>query len=84
MRYLIVLLCFISGSLNAQNFLHGFIKDKLTNEPLIGASVNITGTNTGVATNNSGYFVLHVQDTLPINLTIRYIGYKTVAVKLNA
>ncbi|MFV0589810.1 MAG: TonB-dependent receptor [Draconibacterium sp.] len=63
--------------------IHGYIKDKTTNEPLIGATVSITSSSAGTATNNTGYFSLRLADNAQNNLTIRYIGYKTKQVQGN-
>lgn len=66
-----------------QVIVHGYIKDKTNNEPLIGATVSISGTSTGTSTNNSGYFSLRLADATQNKLTIRYIGYKTRQVQIN-
>lgn len=71
-------------SVEAQVNLHGFVKDKSTNEPLIGASISIAGTSQGTSTNNSGYFSLRLPDSTKMLFSIRYIGYKTLKTTLSA
>ncbi|WP_367865985.1 SusC/RagA family TonB-linked outer membrane protein [Pedobacter sp. WC2423] len=71
---IIVLVNGFSLSLFAQTIsIRGKVVDE-KGESLIGASVKISGTNTGVSTNNTGNFTLQI----PANttkITISYIGY---------
>ena len=48
-------------------------------EPLIGASVIVSGTTTGVTTDIDGNFTIKVPDNTK-ELTIEYIGFKTTNV----
>jgi len=67
----------------AQRFISGNVKDKESGEPLIGATVYIQGTNNGVATNSSGYYILKIEGNDPVNLMVSFIGYRTVTKKIN-
>ena len=62
----------------------GFIKNKITNEPIIGVNVQVENTYAGIATDKYGYFRLKVEQ-LPIKLIISHIGYvnKTINIKKN-
>jgi TonB-linked SusC/RagA family outer membrane protein len=67
-------------SLMAQNkTVSGIVTDS-NNEPLIGASVVIKGTNSGTSTNNDGKFSLNVPDNA--TLVIKYLGFTTKEVKV--
>ena len=55
----------------------GTIKDSQTGESLIGANVILVNTQTGVVTNNYGYFALKVASGKLI-VSYSYIGYKTI------
>lgn len=59
----------------AQSSLSGQIRDKNTNEPLIGASVVIKGTTVGTTTDIDGKFKLQHNNSYPLTLLVSYIGY---------
>ena len=60
---LVLFLVFLS-TLQAQNMgsITGTVKDKLTQEPLIGVSIKLEGTEIGAATDLDGNFSLSVPD----------------------
>jgi len=58
----------------AQVKISGTIKDKATNETMIGSNVVIKGTTTGTTTDLDGNFTIEV-DSLPVKLQITFIGY---------
>ncbi len=69
---------FIIGSVDlgfSQATIKGVIKDKITNEGLIGATINVKGTNNGVSTDLDGNFVIEIKNALPVTLIASYIGY---------
>ncbi|MCI9846698.1 SusC/RagA family TonB-linked outer membrane protein [Flavobacterium pectinovorum] len=73
----------ISAGINAQNTdpliqskLNGTVVDKITNEPIIGASINIKGTTHGVNTDFDGKFFFQTGQRFPYILIVSYIGYK--------
>jgi hypothetical protein len=72
---LAALLALLAFAATAQKVtLSGYVKDAATNEFLIGATLQIEGTGSGVATNAYGYYSLLV-DAGKVNLLISYIGY---------
>ncbi|MEN0051483.1 MAG: carboxypeptidase-like regulatory domain-containing protein, partial [Bacteroidota bacterium] len=79
-RFKLLLMCclisFTSGVF-AQVTLTGWVKDKESNEPLIGASVLIVGTTLGTVTDFDGSFELLVDD-LPTTLQFSYTGYAPI------
>ena len=81
-KWLIILfLGLITQAVSAQNVnVHGVITDE-TGETMIGVSVLVKGTSTGVVTDINGHFSLSV----PKNsvLSISYIGYKSQEISVN-
>ena len=62
----------------AQAVLTGRITDAATDEPLIGAQVVVTSAKgTGTATDLDGNFRLETKESLPLTLSVEYIGYRT-------
>ena len=81
--YLAVMFLFVTLTTNAQKYtLSGYVKDSLTNEFLIGATIQIANTSTGVSSNAYGFFSLQVQKG-NVDLLISYIGYETRAITIN-
>lgn len=73
---LILLLCLLSAPVAwAQNVITGQVRDKVTNETLIGASVVIKGTTIGTTTDVNGRFNLQHNKAFPLTLVVSYIGY---------
>jgi outer membrane receptor protein involved in Fe transport len=70
-----VLLIFISIGAFAQITIKGEVQDESNKDPLIGASVIIKGTTTGVVTDYDGAFSLKTDQSLPLTLTVSYLGY---------
>lgn len=60
----------------AQNVVEGTIIDRISSEPLIGASVVIQGTTTGEITDLDGKFRIETDRSFPLTLEISYIGYQ--------
>ena len=83
-RYLLCLAWILSVMpMFAQNMsVKGYVYDKITGEPLIGATVLQKGTQNGVVTDVDGNFVL----ALPVNgtLVVNYIGYESKEVKVTS
>lgn len=62
----------------AQVVLTGRITDAATDEPLIGAQVVVTSAKgNGAATDLDGGFRLETKESLPLTLSVEYIGYRT-------
>ncbi|WP_282780810.1 TonB-dependent receptor [Phaeodactylibacter xiamenensis] len=68
-------LLFFNAS-HAQVTLSGKVFDENTKEPLIGASVVIDGTTEGTVTDFDGAFALKTQSSLPVKLSVSYVGYE--------
>ena len=64
--------------------LSGYIRDSLTGELLIGASVYLPATGAGVLSNNYGFYSLSVPDADTIELEVSYVGYKSMRRRVNA
>ncbi len=74
--FLLVLTC-AAGYSQHRFTLSGYVKDSLSGESLIGASITLSGKSRGVSTNGYGYYSL----TLPegaYELTISFTGYESV------
>ena len=63
-----------------QSKLDGTVVDDITNQPIIGASINIKGTTHGVVTDAEGKFYFQTGQKLPYTLIVTYIGYKKAEV----
>ncbi|MCD8538448.1 MAG: TonB-dependent receptor, partial [Leadbetterella sp.] len=80
----LLLLILISYLGHAQNVplinaeIKGVILDKVSREPVVGASVTIRGTTNGAITDINGGFSLTTGQTLPFTLIVRSVGYKTL------
>ncbi|MEY3194300.1 MAG: hypothetical protein RIQ78_397, partial [Bacteroidota bacterium] len=59
----------------AQRVLTGKVADAETNEPLIGATVSVTGTSIGVATDANGGFSLNIPASAT-SVSVSYTGYE--------
>ena len=57
----------------------GAVKDKLSKEPLIGATIRLIGTPAGAVTDMDGNFELNAAGVLEgmYDIEIKYVGYKT-------
>ncbi|MCS7074175.1 MAG: carboxypeptidase-like regulatory domain-containing protein, partial [Bacteroidia bacterium] len=60
----------------------GIITDSLSNEPLIGASVQLKGATVGTYTDDLGKFKLTVTGNPPYTLLISYVGYNAKEIKV--
>lgn len=80
---LLSVLFFITGLESApRKRISGFVRDKETNEVLIGANIRENRTNNGTSTDNNGYFNLIV--TRSDSLMVSYIGYKSRVIVINS
>lgn len=76
---LLVVLVFTSAFAFAQTEVSGQITDGENGDPLIGASILVTGTSTGTITDFDGNYSLNVPATAE-SLTVSYTGYATQTV----
>lgn len=73
--FIFTLLFSIALSSHAQNVIKGKVIDATNGEPIIGASVIISGTKTGTVTDTEGRFQLSIKDGQ--KLRVSYLGKKT-------
>lgn len=88
-----VLIFFISSGLQAQNryslegkfTLNGYIKDSLSGESVIGASILINGKSKGVTSNQYGFYSITLDSGIYV-ITVSHISYlfKTILLKLDS
>ncbi len=87
MRFLFVFVFLIFGTLSAHaqqtNSVSGYVKDALTGEFLIGASIEVVGRAIKSSSNSYGYFVLDNPSSDSI-LRVTYLGYQELTVKLDS
>ena len=75
----------LSLSVSAQEkTITGKVTDNKTKQPLIGASVGVKGTTTGVTTDPDGKFSIKVDVTNPVTLQITYVGYEKIEKEVNS
>jgi iron complex outermembrane receptor protein len=64
-----------------QNTIQGRVFDE-NKEPIVGASVLISGTKNGVVTDFDGNFNLNTSKPYPVIITIQFIGYSTLELEV--
>jgi len=79
---LVVALTFFMGSAMAQGFVKGTVIDADNNETLLGASVVVKGTTTGVSTGLSGTFTLEVPAGTQ-TVIVQFIGFISQEFEVN-
>ena len=79
LKVLLFLFCFVPFGAIAQNSVKGTVSDG-SGEPIIGASVRVVGTNTGVITDINGQF--NVNAASNARLSVSYVGYVTQEVNV--
>ena len=86
MRYIIIcvgLLLVSFHSIAQEKFtVNGYIKDSLSGETLIGASITILGSGKGVSSNQYGYYSLTLAKG-NYELTSSFLGYKAKLFNIN-
>lgn len=82
--YTILFLLVASGVYAQATVIKGKVRDKKTAEPLIGATVAVKGTNTGVSTDYDGEFNLRTTQALPVVLVISYMGYESLEITVSS
>ena len=77
-RRIFILLVFLGLGIPFESFsqeIRGYVFDKLTREPLIGASVYFDNTTIGTSTDLDGYFEITPREGIRSSMIISYIGY---------
>ncbi len=77
LKLFLVFLClsFTTHALAQEITLKGKVIDKETGEALIGANVQVKGTNFGSVTDINGNFEIKATATFPVTIQISYLGY---------
>lgn len=81
--FLLLFMVAMSSFALAQRTIKGIVKDADNGEPLIGASVLVTGTTIGAATDLDGSYTLEVPANAA-SLTVSFAGYNTQQVAIGA
>ncbi len=83
-----VFVLFCVQTVIGQTILTGTVKDKVTNEPLMGANVNVMNANnrsiTGGIVNVNGEYKISIPQEKGLTIVFSFIGYKTVKVTYSA
>jgi hypothetical protein len=79
--YFLFLLAFSTLQAQQKYTLNGYIKDAANGEELIGATVYISQLQSGTVTNPYGFYALSMPPGT-YDLTVSYIGYKTLTVSV--
>ena len=79
---LLSLFLIVYTSITAQNTLSGYIYDAKSREPLIGATIFDSLSQTGTTANEFGYYRLSLKKG-QIGLRVSYVGYETQRVSLS-
>ena len=58
--------------------IHGTVTDRVTNEPLTGATIQLSGTTLGTVADMDGKYQFNNLKSGIYTLEIRYIGYKDI------
>ena len=74
----VIVLIVFSQSLFAQGkaSFGGYVRDAKTEEPLIGATVKLEGTDLGAVTNLEGYYEIKNIEPQSYTVTASFVGYK--------
>ncbi len=80
---LVAMVMFMCSGAFAQKTITGTVTDNDTKEPLIGASVLVTGTSSGTVTDLDGQYSLTLPDGAE-SITISYTGFSTQSITLGA
>lgn len=71
-------LVFLNPPDSADAIISGYIKDSLSGETIIGATIRIRSLKRGAITNRSGYFALHLPGETDLVLEVSSLGYRSL------
>ena len=81
-RVLVLIICACALNVNAQKTeISGYVIDKRTSEPLVGATVMVKGSSTGSIADVDGHYVVPVSSSSDV-LVFSYIGYSTKEIQV--
>src|SRR6478736_6271021 len=83
-KTLLICLLLYGGIIHAQNkfSVTGYVKDSLSSENMIGATVSFASQNKGVNTNAYGFFSITLPEGHYI-ITVSYVGYFSKSIEIN-
>jgi hypothetical protein len=83
-KTLLFCLMFYAGIIHAQNkySITGYVKDSLSSENLIGATVGFIGQKKGISTNNYGFFSITLPEGQYV-ITVSYVGYISKSLEIS-
>lgn len=76
MKYALLLLLGVAFAGQAQNVIRGTVRDE-ANQVVAGATITIRSAGEGTVTDGNGSFSISTGRSLPVTLTVSYLGYKT-------
>ncbi len=82
LKYFALTILFLTITAFSKTFIRGYIVENNTNKKLPEANIFIQDTFLGTSSNDSGFFNLSLPK-IPIELTIKYIGYKSKKISVN-
>lgn len=63
--------------------IYGYVKEKATNEPIVGAYIFISESNKGTTANTHGYYTLSVPCSKPIDLIFQSLGFQSDTINID-
>ncbi len=66
------------GILQAQTTLSGYVKDSLSAEAMIGATIAAPKFGIGAVANNYGYFSISIPSNENVEIVVNYVGYQPI------
>lgn len=81
---IIFVIQFMAFSVYAQNSISGSVIDSINNEPLIGATILVEGSDKGTVTDLDGKYSLQVDQGFPVTLIVNFVGYKTKRLEVSS
>lgn len=76
--FLIVFLIIASQIINAQTTISGKVTDKLTGEPVVGATIYIPDLKSGTVADENGFFKIEDLPKTYVIIQVSFIGYKSI------
>jgi hypothetical protein len=76
--------CFVETAFAQKITISGYIKEKDSQESMVGASIYISDLKIGSQANNYGFYSLTIEQTDSLELHISMIGYKPEILKISA
>ena len=80
---IIAILILITANLMAANAICGVVKSSKTKKPIIGANIELTGTQRGAISDEKGKFCIDISASFPITLKITHISYINQEIEVN-